>query len=72
MTLPVESRTKAGRRLLWMFGLERNGTGRILTRTFDARLTRRILEDFIPRIEEEAWQDGPLTDEDLEKLGAAR
>jgi hypothetical protein len=50
-------RTKAGAKLLWMFDLERNGQGRIVTRTFDARLTRRIVEEFVTRIEREAAEN---------------
>lgn len=46
--------TEAGRRLLWMVETERLPTGRRWPRTFEARLTERIVEEFVPRIEEEA------------------
>ena len=49
--LGTKIETEAGKRLLWMLD-ERFDSGSV--KAFDAKLVRRIVEDFIPRIEAEA------------------
>ena len=51
MSSPEGAKTDAGRRLLWFMD---DQVGGIRIRSFDARLTRRIVEEMVPRIEAEA------------------
>jgi hypothetical protein len=47
--------TEAGKRLLRMFMTETTGNGHTRwPRAFDARLAERIVEEFVPMIEQEA------------------
>ena len=52
------STTLAGQRLAWFFETEPAPRGSVWPRSFDARLTQRLVEEFVVAIEVEAYAKG--------------